>query len=116
MARNVMFALKSGVVVWSSCLMLRRLLRQLVSAVKDLKMSELTQVETPPKITTMKRSTDDPNGTEAGSKKMKTDSNEVSKTSLLIAVCATFCQSSLDPNVHLCPFLNVDCCQTLLSS
>ena len=53
--------------------MLRRLLRHLVSAVKTLKMSELTPTETQAKTTAMKRPTDDVTGTEDGTKKMKTD-------------------------------------------
>ena len=53
--------------------MLRRLLRHLVSAVRTLKMSEMTPTEAQAKTTTMKRPTDDVNDTEAGTKKMKTD-------------------------------------------
>ena len=59
--------------------MFRRLIRQLVSAVKTLKMSELTQVEAQANAAAVKRPIDETQNATNGMKKMKTMPDGVSK-------------------------------------
>ena len=64
-------------VVWPVCLMFRRLIRQIVSAVKTLKMSELTRVEAPSNAAAAKRPFEETQDAANGIKKMKTLPDEV---------------------------------------